>query len=364
MTKLPDTLCIHLKRFRHDTTFSSKIGTRVSFPLEGLDISRWVMGVEGGTYSLAGVICHHGSAGTGGHYTCYCLNATSRAWHHYDDSSVRQVEAGTVMNNEAAYVLFYRRDAAAELKQARLEVLHRLSRQQQGGGEESLLVSYIATAWLTKFYTMSDPGPVDNSSVICRHGAVQPGRASTAASLCTAVPSQVWRLLHSRCGGCAAVTSLAVCGRCEEEERAAARQKEYELSQFKLLHEEDRAAGESDRYCLAAAWFRDWVRLTLCNSLQYSMVPLQEAWVCNKAREPPGPINNRSLVVHRASGVALRPNIDHYKFSGAIWAALVSAYGGGPEVVLAAEGGLRVSSPRPRPHRPESVRTEDLSLED
>merc|ERR1719342_1524136 len=43
LTKLPDTLCVHLKRFRHDYSFSSKIGTRVSFPLTGLDLSRWLL---------------------------------------------------------------------------------------------------------------------------------------------------------------------------------------------------------------------------------------------------------------------------------------------------------------------------------
>merc|ERR1719357_635955 len=42
VTKLPDTLCIHLKRFRHDFAFSSKISTRVSFPLSGLDMSSWL----------------------------------------------------------------------------------------------------------------------------------------------------------------------------------------------------------------------------------------------------------------------------------------------------------------------------------
>jgi hypothetical protein len=41
-TVLPDTLCIHLKRFRHDFAFSSKISTRVTFPLVDLDMSPWL----------------------------------------------------------------------------------------------------------------------------------------------------------------------------------------------------------------------------------------------------------------------------------------------------------------------------------
>lgn len=35
---LPEVLCIHLKRFRHELMFSSKISSHVSFPLTGLDM--------------------------------------------------------------------------------------------------------------------------------------------------------------------------------------------------------------------------------------------------------------------------------------------------------------------------------------
>ena len=42
VTDLPDTLCIHLKRFRHDFSFSSKISSKVTFPLVDLDMSPWL----------------------------------------------------------------------------------------------------------------------------------------------------------------------------------------------------------------------------------------------------------------------------------------------------------------------------------
>ena len=42
VTVLPDTLCIHLKRFRHDFSFSSKISSKVTFPLVDLDMSPWL----------------------------------------------------------------------------------------------------------------------------------------------------------------------------------------------------------------------------------------------------------------------------------------------------------------------------------
>ena len=272
---------------------------------------------------MSGVICHHGVSGLGGHYTCYCYNANTGQWFHYDDSNVRLVDAATVASAEA-YVLFYKKDPPAELEQSRAKVEHGMKKQER---EESVITSYIATAWLTKFLTLSDPGPIDNSSVICRHGSVLPCRAAHLSSLVTPVPSQVWSYLHGKYGGSAAITNLQVCARCEEEERQEARQKEFELQQFKLLHEEDKNH-ESDRYCVAASWFRDW-----------------EGWVCNKAKDPPGPINNKSLVLNRQTGASLRPNVDHYKFSEEIWCFLLSLYGGGPEVLLPSEGGVRVTVP-------------------
>eukprot|EP00092_Neocalanus_flemingeri_P044100 GFUD01048775.1.p1 GENE.GFUD01048775.1~~GFUD01048775.1.p1 ORF type:complete len:752 (-),score=182.43 GFUD01048775.1:65-1999(-) len=130
VTRLPDTLCIHLKRFRHDFAFSSKISTRVSFPLSGLEMSNWLhpslsSTASSSSYSLSGVVCHHGTAG-GGHYTCYCYHPDTDTWYEYDDSLVREVDRQTVLNSEA-YVLFYRKDSPV-MEEARREV-DRLNKQ-------------------------------------------------------------------------------------------------------------------------------------------------------------------------------------------------------------------------------------------
>ena len=209
---------------------------------------------------------------------------------------------------------------------------------------------------------MSEPGPIDNSSVICRHGGVRPLRVEHKSSVMTAVPGHVFHFLHSRYGGHVAVTDLVLCTKCQEEERLVAEQKEYEMQQFKQYHEDERGQ-EGDKYCVSAAWFRDW-----------------EAWVCNKSKDAPGtyihlkylikhsmlyfssgPINNKGLVVNRQTGPGLRPNIDHYKFGENTWKMLLSHYGGGPEVVIVSEGGVRVMSPTPAPRR---QRSQDLHLED
>lgn len=40
--QLPEVLIVHLKRFRHETMFSSKISQYVSFPLHGLDLTQFL----------------------------------------------------------------------------------------------------------------------------------------------------------------------------------------------------------------------------------------------------------------------------------------------------------------------------------
>lgn len=319
VTLLPDTLCIHLKRFRHDLSFSSKVATRVTFPVSGLDMAPWLhpdsRPGSKTVYRLTGVVCHHGTAG-GGHYTCYVRSRDQ--WFHCDDSLVTEVEEATVANSEA-YVLFYTKENK-EMERLREEV-GRLSSEES----ESLVEHYIANYWLAKFYSMAEPGPIDNSSVICQHGGVLPNRSESAVSLTTAVPPAVWSLLHSKFGGSPAVHSLAVCQPCLVMARAEHQQKEFELQEFKLLHSQE-SQGEQcrDRYCVSAVWFRSW-----------------EAWVCGRAREPPGPLNNRALVKGEHS---IRPHVDHFKFSEDIWLMFIALYGGGPEIVVLASGGVRVNA--------------------
>jgi len=278
-------------------------------------------------YRLSGVVCHHGTSG-GGHYTCYNFNPVTELWYEFDDSLVRQVDLATVLASEA-YVLFYRK-ASEGMELVRREV-ERLSAQHSRS--DSLLRHYIANAWLAKLDTVAEPGPIDNSSVICQHGGVRFNRVDTAAALCTAVPREVWSYLHSTFGGSPAVTKLQACQYCLAAAHAEQRQKEFELAEFKMLHSEEGGERDQggDRYCLTAVWFRAW-----------------EAWVCGRAKEPPGPINNRSIVVQRPHGLALRPHTDHFKFSEDIWSMFVSLYGGGPEILVSAGShGVTVRPPRP-----------------
>ncbi|XP_073213388.1 ubiquitin carboxyl-terminal hydrolase 33 isoform X6 [Lepidochelys kempii] len=184
--KFPEILCIHLKRFRHELMFSTKIGTHVSFPLEGLDLQPFVAKDSPAqivTYDLLSVICHHGTASSG-HYIAYCRNNLNNLWYEFDDHSVTEVPESTVQNAEA-YVLFYRK-SNEEARRERQRVSSLLTMM-----EPSLLQFYISRQWLNKFKTFAEPGPISNNDFLCMHGGMGEDQLLTT---CMFVIPAKWRL--------------------------------------------------------------------------------------------------------------------------------------------------------------------------
>jgi hypothetical protein len=138
--KLPDILVIHIKRFQSAGRWRDKVRTRVSFPLEGLRMSRWLYKGEGDgpssggeagddeVYDLYGVINHVGCM-SGGHYTAACRSRSlnrdgsheglqpcapgvwkvAPTWLHFDDEYVEMAHPDDVVAGNSAYVLFYSR---------------------------------------------------------------------------------------------------------------------------------------------------------------------------------------------------------------------------------------------------------------
>ncbi|KAF2076038.1 hypothetical protein CYY_002652 [Polysphondylium violaceum] len=100
----PKILVIHLKRF-HFVHRHEKITAFVDFPLDNLDISKWVLNKNGGPYNyqLYAVSNHMGGMGAG-HYTASVKNRDQ--WFLISDSSYHSIEKSKVKSSDA-YVLFY-----------------------------------------------------------------------------------------------------------------------------------------------------------------------------------------------------------------------------------------------------------------
>ena len=336
VTELPDTLCIHLKRFRHDFAFSTKISSRVTFPLVDLDMSQWLhkdFQSQETRYDLTGVVCHHGTSG-GGHYTAYALNPSNEEWYEFDDSSVTKVDAAAVLSAEA-YVLFYRKNNSSnEIIRDNMQTLLRKDMQTPDGLSASLVQYYISRQWINKLENFAEPGPIDNSDFLCRHGGVPPNKKEHVYNLVVALPRSVWELLYEQfgsihCGPTSACTRLYECTTCRDEEMALSKQKTFELEEFKRLHAEfqcgNSSQGPSAVHCISSSWFKQW-----------------EAFVTDRSKDPPTQIDNRGIVmtVGTASNTvrALKPSSDHFQVSSAIWGMWYSIYGGGPEVILRPNG--------------------------
>lgn len=107
----PKILVITLKRF---TNVDKKIQKLVTFPLDELDLSDYVVGYnkEKYNYELYGVCNHHGTFVGGGHYTSFIKanNESSKAkWYEFNDASITAHSSDKKIVSTKAYCLFYRR---------------------------------------------------------------------------------------------------------------------------------------------------------------------------------------------------------------------------------------------------------------
>ena len=102
----PNILVIDFKRF--NTRFQ-KNQIHITFPLDDLDLSEYVIGYkkEIYKYELYGV-CNHSGGVMGGHYTAFVKNANGK-WYHFNDTSVSEVALIDSIVSPKAYVLFYRK---------------------------------------------------------------------------------------------------------------------------------------------------------------------------------------------------------------------------------------------------------------
>ena len=102
----PKILVITLKRF---TPGMQKITQLIDFPINDLDLSRYVRGYNPNSYKydLYGV-CNHMGGVMGGHYTAFVRNSENN-WLHCNDRHVEIVDNPQNIVTPMAYCLFYRK---------------------------------------------------------------------------------------------------------------------------------------------------------------------------------------------------------------------------------------------------------------
>lgn len=99
----PDILIISLKRFNNN---GRKIQKLVNFPIENLDLRKYVTGYKKNEYlyKLYAVANHSGGT-AGGHYFAYIKNANGK-WYNFNDTNVSEMKLFDIISPKA-YLLFY-----------------------------------------------------------------------------------------------------------------------------------------------------------------------------------------------------------------------------------------------------------------
>lgn len=94
ISRVPDVLLIQLKRFSSDGPFKNKIKAMVQYPIEDLDLTKYLpkrpasLGpAEPAIYNLYAVSNHSGEVSSG-HYTACVRDTTSNSWTNFDDTRV------------------------------------------------------------------------------------------------------------------------------------------------------------------------------------------------------------------------------------------------------------------------------------
>ncbi|NWW49635.1 UBP50 hydrolase, partial [Pedionomus torquatus] len=111
ITKAPQIIILHLKRFEWQDKHKRKLSTAIRYPLSNLDLSPYMAqwshesdhrDVE---YNLSAVVNHSGFLDDG-HYTALCKHSITKNWYSFDDDHVTKIPNSSVQT-DTAYLLFY-----------------------------------------------------------------------------------------------------------------------------------------------------------------------------------------------------------------------------------------------------------------
>uniref|UniRef100_A0A0N4ZVX6 Ubiquitin carboxyl-terminal hydrolase n=1 Tax=Parastrongyloides trichosuri TaxID=131310 RepID=A0A0N4ZVX6_PARTI len=227
LKSLPEILCIHLKRFRHDQHgYNFKVNTKVTFPICKLDVKKYVdkkmLTKNANTqYDLVSMISHQGSSLDWGHYVAYCRNDIDGCWYEYNDSCVTKRNELYILNVEA-YVLFYqKRDINGSMEAIRsrtMQIIGSLEEKftRKKNGNLMTDVRYISRDWIYKFDLFSNPGYLNNYNFLCPHGSILPPVINSISDFAVPIPSHLYKYLVSQFGGGPSTSILSECKTCTE----------------------------------------------------------------------------------------------------------------------------------------------------
>jgi len=273
--KLPEVLCIHLKRFNHEGSVNEfglyapdsgsasrgqKNGKYVQFPLENLDLTEFMHrtgmlveeeAMDGGdergaiySYHLIGLVEHSGDLNRG-HYIALCRHqARPDEWYEFDDATTSKVDIERVESAEA-YILFYQREVPearlANRNKLKRDIVATRARLQEAAAKKTDSksssstsvpdVCYVPTSWYVHHQTLTRSIPIDNYLLVCSHGRTCCVDRKVAEKRFMPVSSALYRELADIYGGGPTLQDLDPCIKCVAHIKAhnTRKQMEYNL---------------------------------------------------------------------------------------------------------------------------------------
>jgi ubiquitin C-terminal hydrolase len=288
----PNVLMLVIKRFKYSTV-GSKISTYVQFPLK-LDIRFFLNRNTSCPYQLTGLIQHIGGV-SGGHYISYCKNYKNNNWYEFDDSRTRQITEQQVLEKEA-YILFYQRqipDIREKFRSAQIN---------------TLLPSY----WCNLYYTVSEPGPMYLSHLLCSHQNLKPNYSLSQFTLVSTQQAADLRNTFN-CDG-PQLKVINECQKCIIQFSFLSNRVELELKVFDQLN--SISPFEGPWYLVNCDWICFWKRF--CSHDEIGRIP--------------GPVDNNSLFDNGSLKQGLVAGKHYRAVNRHVWAAFMFLYRGGPEI--------------------------------
>eukprot|EP00053_Salpingoeca_punica_P011203 m.100164 g.100164 ORF g.100164 m.100164 type:complete len:775 (-) comp15615_c1_seq5:332-2656(-) len=334
LKKLPEVLCITLKRFKHEGYRTVKNNRPVNFPLEGLSLTPFLseeLAGEEADYELVSVVNHTGSLNSG-HYSCYGRSQPTNKWFWFDDEFVSEAEPRDVASVQA-YVLIYRRVSKAFTE--RSQQICRIVKEQSTDSP----VLLISKQWMTLCLTTTSPGPLDNSAFVCEHGGLRPFVANVP-DLAVTVPLEVYQYVVGLFGGGPTLLSAAPCMSCQTHAKQLAKRRLNEQKAVRKLQsvEPERA----QLYAISSDWIAQWHAFV--SAPPESTTP------------PPSAITNEHIVDAQGHLVpTTKPGEPYIVIRPSVWQYFTATYGGGPAVAVTpavtSSDDESQASPSPSPDR-------------
>jgi len=358
---LPEVLCIHIKRFRYDSSWfnATKNSRVVTFPVnKTLDMAPFLEEASSQPveYRLIGLIQHIGSMG-GGHYISYCQHKRKpQEWYEFDDLQVSTVSPEQVERAEP-YVLFYQRQPTRGIKldrqtfktdQRKMEASIRqyLMGSSKAAGDDpaqaaaeemrhqgaiirnlyrnppaELDVVFVSKHWYVRLTTMSQPGPIDNYEYLCPHKLLGCYSPEMAAEPFIPISKDLFNSLTRKYGGGPAIPALEICKKCQAHLHAFNDRKQAEYDLVSKYDTKDTGDGKG-WYLVDALWVNKWKRYVKTEHV----TDIRD--MC-----APGPVSNERLFdKNGAIKDKLKIRIDYIGVNGRVWWLFQHVHGGGPAI--------------------------------